>query len=444
MPTLPLTVFEEYLFHENSDEFPCNTWLKADFDGRVNPASLEKAVSIASKRHPLLTARLVNTRLGRPAWELDPERSLPIVFRKQDDSAPHTGFESIDPKTDPPFSILISYGPERWRFFVLQHHAVSDGAGSLAFFHEVLIAYDAIENNQAVELPPLETERLASRNRYGLTLGKRLALIPAQIAGLLISTTLFRRRVSPITPSQTPAPRLLKLPQDAPRYRTKTLSKTQYIAFRRAAKTMGYSVNDLLLAYFHFAIGAFREERGFGSPSDWIRVSVPVNLRSKADKRLSACNAISIVSIDREAKGLSNKKRLIRRAKEDMQLIKKGNLGLTFLIVLWIRRHLPGGIRSFCKRDTPRTTSVYTNVGQQFAHSRLRQSDGKLACGGSRLETFTSIAPFRPYSHATLQTSVYAGELRMTLHYDSREMPAAHADRLLELFEQEILQIATG
>jgi len=44
---------------------------------------------------------------------------------------------------------------------------------------------------------------------------------------------------------------------------------------------------------------------------------------------------------------LSNRPRLLRRAKEDMQYVKKGRLGTIYLSILWIRRLLPGGIRAF-------------------------------------------------------------------------------------------------
>ena len=257
------------------------------------------------------------------------------------------------------------------------------------------------------------------------------------MAGFFIALSLFRRQVSPLLPSRESA-ESLPFPKSSPHFVSKYLDKESYFRFRKSARKEGISINDLFLAAFHAAIGSWRTSLGEGGPADWIRLSVPVNLRLKADKSLPACNAISIVSIDRQAKGLSNRPRLLRRAKEDMQYVKRGRLGTIYLAVLWIRRFLPGGIRSFSHGDVCRTSTTLTNIGPQFLHSPLRNSVGKLVSGGSVSERINSAAPYRPHAQATLLVAIYAGELETTLNYDPRAIGPREAAKLIDCFISEL------
>ena len=135
---------------------------------------------------------------------------------------------------------------------------------------------------------------------------------------------------------------------------------------------------------------------------------------------------------------LSNRPRLLRRAKEDMQYVKKGRLGTIYLSILWIRRLLPGGIRAFSHRDTCRASATLTNLGHQFPHSPLRNPEGKLEAGGSVLERIASAAPYRPHAQATLFVAVYAGELEATLNYDPRVIRKDEAENLIDCFTNEL------
>lgn len=439
MRTLPLTLFEEYLFHENRRNYPCNIWIKAQLKGRVDRSRLESAIAGIPPKHPLLTARIESGWFNSLHWSLDPERKIPIHWHKDDPDTFRPHFGSFDLFRENGFEFHIVQGNDHWDLYINQSHAICDGAGTYRVLHDVLSHYNALSKpvdpiKERPQGPPPEY-----RSQYGLNVWKTLALIPSQLAGLLVAATLLRRNIDPLCPT---AQFSLddSFPSDSPHYVSKVLNKSEYFAFRKTARESSYSINDLCLAFFQSAIGKWRQQQGVESPQSWIRISVPVNLRSKADKSLSACNAISIVSIDRKASGLHDRKRLIRRAKEDMDSVKKGRFGYVFLIILWIRRKLPGGIRKMSHHDECRTTAVFTNVGSIFVHSPLRDAEGKLQAGGSRLERITSIAPYRPQTQATLLISVYASEFEMTLHYDSRVISKSQGQSLLDLFEQEIRQ----
>lgn len=437
MRSLPLTVFEEYLFHENRSDYPCNIFVRARFSGNLQRNRFTEAVEKVAHLHPHLTATIERGLFGRLHWKFNGSAKIPIHWLQDDIDSYKPDFGSFNPENEISFQLFVAHEPNRWDLYVNQSHSLCDGAGYFRFLHDLLIAYNQLCGSEDIQLPETDLARLRRRGSQKFRLGSFLSIIPLKMAGFFIALSLFRRQVSPLLPSRESA-ESLPYPKSSPHFVSKYLDKESYFRFRKSARKEGISINDLFLAAFHAAIGSWRTSLGEGSPTDWIRLSVPVNLRLKADKSLPACNAISIVSIDRQAKGLSNRPRLLRRAKEDMQYVKKGRLGTIYLAVLWIRRFLPGGIRSFSHRDVCRTSATLTNIGPQFLHSPLRNSVGKLVSGGSVLERINSAAPYRPHAQATLLVAIYAGELETTLNYDPRAIGPGEAAKLIDCFISEL------
>ena len=387
--------------------------------------------------HPILTAKIEKGLFGKLRWKFNRSANIPIHWLQENTETHKPDFRSFNPEKELSFHLHVVREPDRWDLYVNQSHSLCDGAGYLRFLHDLLVAYDQLCGNEDIQFPVTDLERMKRRGSQRFRLGSFLSIIPIKVAGFLIALSLFRRQVSPLLPSRE-SNEPLPYPKHSPHLVSRYLDRDSYFRFRKSAREKGISINDLFLAAFHAAIGSWRNSLGEGRPTDWIRLSVPVNLRLKADKSLPACNAISIVSIDRQAKGLSNRPRLLRRAKEDMQYVKKGRLGTIYLAVLWIRRYLPGGIRSFSLREVCRTSATLTNLGHQFPHSPLKGSHGKLASGGSVLERITSTAPYRSRAQATLLMAMYAGELEATLNYDPRSIRPEEADKLIDYFESEL------
>ena len=437
MHSLPLTVFEEYLFHENRSDYPCNIFVRARFSGNLRHDQFAQAVEKVTPLHPHLTATIEKGLFGRRHWKFNSSAKIPIHWLQKNTDTHKPDFGSFNPGKEISFHLYIVHEPNRWDLYVNQSHSLCDGAGYFRFLHDLLTTYNQLCRKEKVQIETSDFLRLKRRGSEQFSLGSYLSIIPIKLAGFFIALSLFRRQVSPLLPGRESL-EPLPYPKHSPHYVSKYLDKESYFRFRKSAREKRISINDLFLAAFHAAIGSWRTSLGEGGPTDWIRLSVPVNLRLKADKSLPACNAISIISIDRQAKGLSNRSRLLRRAKEDMQYVKKGRLGTIYLAVLWIRRFLPGGIRSFSHRDVCRTSATLTNIGHQFPHSPLRNSVGKLVSGGSVLERITSAAPYRPHAQATLLVGIYAGELEATLNYDPRALHQCEAEKLINCFTSEL------
>lgn len=196
---------------------------------------------------------------------------------------------------------------------------------------------------------------------------------------------------------------------------------------------------DLLIRDTQAALGRWLKENGKAGPLEWTRLLLPVNLRRPADLCLPSANLVGLVILDRRAKSLANRERLLVRAREDMGWVRRKKLGYTFLVLLWFCRLMPGGIRAYSRRRICRATLLLTNLGQVMAGSPLGGPGGKIAVPGAVLEDVSLAAPVRPGTQAGLAVGVYANRLWADLSYDPRVLSAAQAEGLVQAFADEIM-----
>ncbi len=424
------------MLHEDKPGYPSRIVQELHFEGKVNRKPLEDSIRAVAAMHPLLTALVEDRSFGTPRWQIDESRSFPIHWHHECPLTFKPDLKRFDITKEVALEIHVVESQDRWNLLLNISHVICDGVATSSLLHDILLAYDnRFQKGHKIQAP--HPELLPKRNRYGLGFFNKIALLPAQVTGLILALSLIRRKVSPLNPV---APSEPERPQseNAPHIISQKLDRDTYSQFQELAKKRGKSVNDHCIAFLHTAIGTWRKRQSVDSPQDWIRISVPKNLRSDSDRDLPACNVISIVPIDRQSKGLSNRNRLLKKAHEDMAFIKKGRLALTFLAILWIHRLRPNGIRKMSHRDICRTTTVLSNIGRIFSHSPLFDENRKLKVENAILQKVVTIAPFRPQTNFTLFLSVYGEELYMDLNYDPQALTKPQAVELLDDFVAEI------
>ena len=238
-----------------------------------------------------------------------------------------------------------------------------------------------------------------------------------------------RRRWWTIGRRETTMPRRPGIPPLA----TTALMRRPRAEIRSAARRRGATVNDLLCCDLFLAIQAFRREMG-QRPDAWLRLAVPVDLRTQAHRRMSAANLTGLVFLTRHANACRNPAALLQGIHEEMCQVKEWRLARTFLRGLQIRRHLPGGIAHGVHGSKCQATATMTNVGEIFAGSRLPRKDGRLVAGNLLLDSADFLAPLRPLTCVSLSACTYAGRLSLNLHYDPHGLSEGSAIRLFDTF----------
>jgi len=451
-PQLPLTNYEEFVLYEDRSAYPWNVFLRLRFAGCLDQVAADSAMSMAVRLHPLLTAAVARRRGTRHAWVLDDGVTPGIEWSEH---AGETGFAPAGrlDLCDPPRLRARAAVGERESLVEFQfHHARCDGKGALAFLGDWLAAYARASGGKfAVRPSPLhragETPApqraafaaLKNRNRFGMGLWKRLAVVPRQALGLPRIWRFLARSPVPLVDYQAAADDE-PTPAEFPTVCCHRLDAADTSTLVAAAKSTGLTVNDLLVASLFRAIRAWRSQHASTDGDPWLRLMVPVDLRTEADEDLSATNVVSAVFLTRPSSACEDTGWLIRSIRKEMRQVKRLKLAYTFLWSLWLRQWLPGGLARASRGDRCHATAILTNVGKPLADCPLPRDAGRIVAGDVRLETVDFIAPIRPYTCATLAVCTYADRLAVNLHYDPAALSATQAGQLLETFVHHVNQ----
>jgi hypothetical protein len=436
---LPLAPFEEYMLADDRPAYPMNFFIRLRFSGTFDRPALDSALQTALARHPLLSAVVQQTGRKRPQW-IEANHCRPAIRRLP--QPPHRAYphaEGIDLRAEPGLRLSVVEGTQSADLLAQFHHACCDGLGALLFLGDLLVAYALATDTaaQGATLSLLEEERLRGRGRFGLTPRKLLAMAHRQLVGVLGVWQFFAHAPVPAAPYHTP-PAAQPLPDSYPAACTVEFAEHELDGLRHSAAQTGVTLNDLLARDLFLALAAWKSRHFSPRDHQWLRLSVPINLRTPADRKLPAANAVSMVFLDRRPRDFADPVRLLVGIHRQMERIKRLRLGLTFVWSVTAVRALPGGLARMAAADQCSATCVLTNLGRPLASTPLPRQQGRIAVGGAVLEGIDMLAPLRPYTCAAFAVYRYAGRLCICLHYDPRPLKAAQAEDLLETFARQV------
>ena len=228
------------------------------------------------------------------------------------------------------------------------------------------------------------------------------------------------------------------LPEDFPAPRTHEFAKKETANILAAARRLDVTVNDLLTRDLFVAVAQWRQQNSFGHDNDWLRFSVPVNLRTQADERLSMANCMGMVFLDRRPRDLADPRQLLTSIHEEMQLNKRWQLGLTFVLSADLLRRLPGALSRVARADKYAATCVFSNLGVVFGKTPLPRRDGRIVAGNVVLEGVDFVMPLRPDTSVAVCVYTYADRLFVMMHHDPRVLSDDQSRCLLEIYLRQI------
>ncbi|MFM2197917.1 MAG: hypothetical protein RLZZ505_1349 [Verrucomicrobiota bacterium] len=430
-----LTPFEEYLLAEDRPDYPCWIIVKFHFSGGFEREALQDALDRTLVRNPLL--RSVVKRQGRRLyWHERRDWKLPIEWL----SGPLPGgwpeWHALDLFQEPGFRLaLVGCGPNTEMIFHV-HHAIFDGKALRDVCSEILSHYSA-EIGHPVAIPILKPEIFTRRNRLGETWIERLKTWPTQILGLWLTVLYQKRKIAPIAPDPLKPVQPL-LPSEYTKLVSHRLPEAVFRRVRDEAMRLKVTTNELFIRDLFFSLGEWRTWKAGGEEEEWVRMVMAVDMRKPVDRFLSAANVTSVICIDRRAKALRNRERLLARAHEEMSWVKHRGLRFTFWTLLAFCRLKPDGIRRYSQRPGCQGTIIFANHGQLNTRSPLRNKHRKIEVPGAILEDITMVSPLREGTTAALVIGSYAGNLLADLHYDPRYHTEAEASGLLRIFIEQL------
>jgi len=435
---LPLVPFESYMLADDRPAYPMNTFLRLRLSGQFDRTALETALVTAFGRHPLMAAR-ARPSGRRLVW--CPAEQLPAIQwlnTAPTESLPRLA--PIDVRRTPGSRVAVREGPGQADLILQTHHACSDALGMLAFVDDLLAAYALARGVAgAPPLPQLRPEQLAQRGRFEVTRPRFLRVCPNPVPRWRGARRFLLHTPEPLVPHAAQAANR-PTPPAYPSSLTRRLSEARTAEILTAAKRLGVTLNDLLARELFLCLRRWRRHHMPGKSRGWLRLCVPVNLRTPAQDQLPAANVVSMVFLDRRDEDLQDPPRLLASIHDQMQQIKRLGLGSAFVHSVGLCRRVPGLLEHMCGARRCLSTVVFTNLGILFSRGSWAGHHGRVAVDGMVLQDLDVLAPLRPLTCAAFAVWSYARRLCCTLHYDSRVLAEGPATELIDEFFGSILR----
>ena len=456
--SLPLTAFEQYMLLDGTADHPMDFFFRLRFHGslELDLDALQEALDAAVRRHPLLAARIDSHRTTGPRFTISaggPIRLQTAPPLSDPDAFP--AFAAIDPARGPLLRFVIvgtvtaATDPDttnRFDMIAQFHHAACDGLGAVAFLNDFLKLLAARLTALDPQLDPLNPLQLRGRGRYGLKLWSFVTSLHRQARGLEGVWKFLTNK--PVRLESVGAVATAAESAESPAANTRcptacsfTLDSQTTAALRQAARHNGVSLNELLTAALFSTLRATIPATAFDQRHSVIRLCIHMNARQASDRRTPAANIVSMIFLDRSPQQILDAPALLQSIHDEIQLIKRCGLKMTFIFTLWLARLLPGGIRSLVKNQQTAATALFTNLGSIF-NCRQRAALQAMHIGRARLVSVEFFPPIRAGTGLGVAVCEYTHALHCTLHSDPKVLSNKQTVVLCDLLRDCLLQRA--
>lgn len=440
---LPLTAFEEHMLADDRPTHPMVIAMRLDFTGQPPLGPLAAAFEDTLRNEPLLTARVLRQWYRRPCWVAgEPPRLLVSSIddvAREDDCWPGT-----PPRIDASHGLVlhaeIVTRPDGWTLLLAVHHAAADGLGIVGFVERWLMAASGREASQRRRAA---AGNLAVRGRVAGSWRAFVRMLPGLKVGIQGVRQFMARRVISIG-SPANAVSLASMHPWRPAVVTTMLDETEVNDLEQRARALGVTTNDCLVAAYVAALAEMRSRLPDGTDDAWIRIGVPMSLRTKSDYGLPAANRVSMVFLDRRPADRHDHEALVRGIRAEMDLIRSHELGHIFPLTLELGRLLPGGLRRVAERPAPQCTGVLSNLGRCFHRTPFSTPAGAATLGASRLTGWWIVPPVRPGTAVAAATHETAGRRTIALQFDPAQLSETNAKQLLAAMHAALQKTREG
>ncbi len=387
------------------------------FAGEFDLDIADQALRQTLERHRLAIAR-VDQRQRH--WVFD--SSLLDTIRFEQVSAEHVPIAvPINVATSGTAKFLWQPIQSGFKLHLVNHHAAADGLGGLQFVLDWMASYHNLRGGvPPVKLRDLDQQMMLSRNQLDLMSKSFLNQAWLQPIALFGATKFMFRRIahfgSDVSGADSAADPVKWLPNPTKLINI-CLNQAESETYRQLAEKHNRTINDFLLRDLFLAMHDFRKEQGIHRSGEWLRIIVPMSIRTFSDRRMPSVNRATIVQLDRSDKQLRDAAILVDGVSRELRNIKDWRLDKTFLLALRFFSMWPGLLKRVAQRKVCRATTILTNLGAPFDRTKLPCRQGKIVLGGAVLEDFELIAPLRPLTPVAFAASRYADQLKLSMHY---------------------------
>ncbi len=403
---LPLSDFEFYMLMDDRPAYPMVFVMMATVHGPLLESQFRSAFVELFQSHPLLSCRVQKLSDRGWCWTQieDPgmaDRCMSWLDVQSDQlHSQSPTIRSIAIEEQPGIFLEVHRASNEARVVMHLHHCCSDGIGGLQLMGELFGRYGQKTTEPNARSPEVETffpDRLRLREDYDVSDGaaKRQKKSLGRILGK-IGRLMFRSPVTIGAPDSKADIGRDSAP--AAFIQSRILPRPIYRSLRAAAAEKGVSVNDLLLAEMILLIREWNLRAGFPLNRRWIRLAVPVSMRSVKHERMPCTNIVSYALITRNEEDCRDELSLLQSIHQQTSDVLFNREGIVCLKLFRVLRKIPGAMKAFLRSKSVFSTMVLANVGdvRKRAGGRFPLDHGRWVAGNVIVDQIYGVAPIRP------------------------------------------------
>jgi hypothetical protein len=429
-----LTPLEIFLWHDDRPEFPLLFRVDLRFDGPVDAEAMRQAYRFALGRHPLLRSTIRIDR-GGAAWHATASgwHDLEMVTDEMNDEPI---MEWVDLTAATGLRGQLQLTESGWDLRLQFHHACCDGQGARMFIQDLVMAYAVLRDccDHSTPFLPLDISHLDRRGRF-----TGPGTVIPHVRRMRSTLRLLVPRPRPTAKSHTAAAstrrqRRGKPPALQPTGLCSHTFQPDVVSQLQDARGLaGTSFNDVAVAILFKVLGTWQRAHGVSARS-MIRITVPIDLRSREDERLPASNRYTYLFLNRRVEACDEWAGLLAGVQAELQAQRQSREGLCLLAMLGIVTRWPRLLRWVLRLPVCFSTAVLTNLSDPSRRLRKRlpvDTDGFFWLNGARCHDVRIVTPpLRPHTHWGLGLVEYAGRMTVLLRYDATTIDPQTAERV--------------
>lgn len=446
---LPLSSFEDYMLSDDRSSHPMIIVMLVDVRGSLNEQEFRESVRETVQVHPLLRCRIENLR-GRNVWIPVLEPADPVTWEVLPPGEDQRRFPEacpLDIRAGQGIRIQVYRSEHSARVALELHHSCCDGIAAVQLVGEIFARYGQKTATSGVVRPEFdEPDALLLQRRADFQTGKAEPGQPQrslfQLCGKI--RRLLLRRVSRLADSrqlaQCEAPGSVFVAHRQAIF-FRTLNRDVYRAIRGVVIRQKVTFNDLLLREMLLQIRDWNAKAGLASPRSWIRIAVPISMRSPVHAAMPACNLVSYALVTHRMQECDHPELLLKTIHEKTAGLLSRREGLIALRLFGFLRKIPGALKCFLSHRSCASSLVLANVGEvrRRFRGRFPQSDGRWIAGNVVLQRISGVSPVRPNTLVALAVAEYAGEVTLSLKTDGTVLSRDDSERFLDEFLARLL-----
>jgi NRPS condensation-like uncharacterized protein len=415
-------MFERYLRKSDLSGAGLMFATEIDFDGAIDAEILSQAVRITLVHHPLM-ASIVDASGEVPMWRA---AAVDDVFRHQRAPSLSAAFgepiDRIDVTRSPGVCVqLTSTDDGCSRIAVYCHHICADGQGVSHFLRHICSAYAALLQGRPTVFN-VDPERLGNRGDYSDARYSQIGTAEG-LRNLWITIrgrTARFQELAPTVPDRALGSVIVESELDS----ALSAQIRNYLCERQ------YVLNDFSLAAGLLMLAQVDPPL---RPGGYLSMLNPVDLRTWADRRLSAANRVGFAFVRRRTADWASAGELAESVTQQMCYVRQRGVGAEIIKGFGLAEQIPGCFRLVERSGRFHTTASLTcmsNLSVGRRHGLVRQDD-HWKLGGAWLRRISAAAPLTPGVPLAITVVASGEKLSVTMRGCSRYFTTEMLQRLV-------------